>query len=167
MNKEKRKVGRPSKYNPIFCQKIIEYFDIDPSIFRDITITYKDGSTKEISEEEAAPLPTFMKFARSIGTFHDTLHDWVKKYPEFRLAYNRCKELQFEFLVDNGLRGNYQGYFAGLYMKNMCGWRDKEEDKPVPQSIKVFINNIIQKAEQDEPERKINTGNLQSQARFN
>lgn len=164
---KKRKVGRPSKYNPIYCQKIIDYFDIESSFYRDITITHKDGSTIDKSEEEAAPLPTFMKFARSIGTYHDTLSDWCKNYPDFRIAYNRCKELQFEFIVDNGLRGNYQGYFAGLYMKNMFGWRDKEEDKPLPQSINVFINNIIQKAGINDSKRETNSSNSESQARLN
>lgn len=126
-DKEKRKEGRPSKYKPIYCEKIIDYFDIEPSIFRDITLTYKDGSTKEVSEEEASPLPTFRKFAKSIGTYHDVLLDWCKKYPEFSTAYNRAKEAQMEFIIENAIRDNYSGYFAGLYMKNMFGWRDKTE----------------------------------------
>jgi hypothetical protein len=108
-----------------------------------------------------------MRFARSIGTFHDKLLDWCKKFPDFRQAYHRCKELQFEFIVQNGLRGNFQGYFAGLYMKNMFGWRDKEEDKPLPANVNVFIQNIIKKAGIDDQKREVNLGASESQNRFN
>jgi hypothetical protein len=125
--KKKNPEGRPTKYRLIYCQKILDYFEIDPSQFKDITITYKDGSTKECTEEEASPLPTFRKFARSVGTYHDVLLDWCKKFPEFSTAYNRAKEAQQEFIIENALRDNYSGYFAGLMMKNMFYWRDKQE----------------------------------------
>lgn len=126
-NNQKKKIGRPTKYDPIYCKQIIEFFDIEPMNFKDITITYKDGSTKECTEEEANLLPTMRKFAKSIGVDHTTLLEWCKKYPDFSTAYNRAKEAQQEFIIENGLRGNYQGYFAGLYMKNMFGWRDKTD----------------------------------------
>jgi len=125
--KKKSPEGRPTKYNPIYCKQITNYFGTDPQNYKDITITHKDGSVIEKTEEEANPLPTFMKFARSIGVWHDTLHQWCKKYPEFSAAYNRAKELQTEFIIENALRDNYSGYFAGLMMKNMFGWRDKTE----------------------------------------
>jgi hypothetical protein len=125
--KKKNPEGRPTKYNPLYCKQILEYFEIEPSQFKDITITYKDGSTKECTEEEASPLPTFRKFARKIGVYHDTLLDWCKKFPEFSSSYNRAKEAQKEFVIENALRDNYSGYFAGLMMKNMFGWRDKNE----------------------------------------
>ena len=140
--KQKHAGGRPTKYRPEYCQKILEYFEIDPIQFKDIIITYKDGSTKECTEEEAAPLPTFRKFAKSIGTYHDVLLDWCKKFPEFATAYNRAKEAQLEFIMENGLRGNFQGYFAGLYMKNMHGWRDKTEQE-ISGSVKVVAMGSI------------------------
>ncbi len=123
--KDYKKMGRPSKYNSLYCQQIMDFFDIDPILFRDVTITYKDGSTKEITEEEASPLPTFRKFAKSIGVYSDTLLEWCKNHPDFSLAYNRCKEAQQEFVIENTLRDNYQGYFAMGLMKNWHGWEDK------------------------------------------
>lgn len=125
--KEKQGRGRPSKYDPIYCRKILEYFEIDPQNFKDITITHKDGSSVDKTEEEAAPLPTIRKFANSIGVDHTTLLEWCKKYPEFSTAYNKAREAQKEFIIENALRDNYSGYFAGLLMKNMFGWRDKTD----------------------------------------
>jgi hypothetical protein len=122
-----KKTGRPTKYNPIYCQQILDYFEIEIQNFRDVVFTYKNGDTKETTEEEASPLPTFRKFARSIDVDHTTLLEWCKKYPEFSTAYNRSKEAQQEFIMENALRENYSAYFAGLMMKNMFGWKEKTE----------------------------------------
>jgi hypothetical protein len=124
---KKNPVGCPSKYNPLYCKKIIEYFDVPCNNFKDVTITHKDGSSIEKTEEEAAPLLTLNKFAKSIGVWHDTLLDWCKKYPEFDRAYNRAKEFQREFIIENILRDNYSSYFGVFLMKNMFGWRDKTD----------------------------------------
>ena len=127
MAKTKRKVGRPSKYDPSYAKKLIDYFDVEVQNFKDITITYKDGSTKEITEEEASPLPTKRKFCKSIGINISTFHEWAKKYPEFTNAYIEATELQHDFIMENGLRGNYNAFFSFQTMKNCHKWRDKSE----------------------------------------
>lgn len=143
MQVKTNKVGAPTKYKPIYCQAIVDYFDIPPSQFRDITVTHKDGTQIDKTEEEASPLPTFRKFAKSIGVYHDTLLSWCQRWPDFLTAYNRAKEAQKEFIIENALRDNYSGYFAGLMMKNMFGWRDKEEDKPpVDNSTHYHFNRL-------------------------
>jgi hypothetical protein len=119
--------GRPTKYKPEYCKALVDFFDVEINIFKDVSSTNKDGSTKEWTEEEASPLPTFLKFAKSISVSYDILLDWEKKYIQFHHAYNTAKELQKHFIIENTLRNNYQGYFAGLMMKNMHGWRDKTE----------------------------------------
>ena len=112
------KPGRPTKYKPEYCEAIINYFDIKPTV---VTKTMTGPS------EEANTLPTILKFSKLIGVNHETLIEWGKVNPEFSAAYNRAREMQKEFIIENALRNNYQGYFAGLMMKNMFGWRDKNE----------------------------------------
>jgi hypothetical protein len=143
--KKKRPEGRPTKYHPIYCQKMLEYFGVNPCNFKDISITKADGTSIDKTEEEAALLPTFMRFARSIGVWSDTLLDWCKKNPEFSLAYIRCKELQQEFIIENALRDNYSGYFAGLMMKNMHGWRDKTETEHSGKVTVEETNAIVER----------------------
>ena len=123
--------GRPSKYDPSFAKMLVDFFDIEFINFRDVTITYKDGSTKEISEEEASRLPFFRDFCKKIGITYATFKKWVKdeSKPEFIAAYIEAKQLQANFIIENALRGNYHGFFAMKMMQNRHNWVDKREHK--------------------------------------
>jgi len=122
---KKRKVGRPTRYKAIYAKQLIDFFDIDPVNWKDITITYKDGTTKDVSEEEANTLPLFSKFEKKIGISHQCLNEWKNKYKEFGDAYREAKRLQMEFIQVNGLRGNYNATFAIFTMKNVSRWQDE------------------------------------------
>lgn len=37
------KVGRPSKYDPKYCEELIKFFDVEPHFETPVVITYKDG----------------------------------------------------------------------------------------------------------------------------
>jgi len=124
---KKKKVGRPTKYDPIYAEKLIEFFDIDPVEYKDITITYKDGSTKDISQEEAAPIPFLTDFCKTIGITEDTIVNWTKKYPEFLGAYKRAKKLQVQFIMTNALRMNFSAVFSIFTLKNIARWQDSDE----------------------------------------
>jgi hypothetical protein len=132
----KNDTGKPTKYRPKYCKEIIAYFDREPYIIVDKTVTYANGASKEITEKEPTDLPLFGKFAHKVGVTHDTLIDWTKSYPEFGEAYKRAKQLQEHILITNGLAGGYAPAFAIFTAKNILGWRDKhevvgEDDGPV------------------------------------
>lgn len=124
----KKKRGRPTLYRPELCEEIVNFFDVEPVIFRDVTITYKDGSTKEISEEEAAPLLFLTDFAKHIGVNILTLQRWTKEYPDFCSAYKEAKRLQTQFIMTNAIRGNYSAAFSCFTLKNIAKWRDEEDE---------------------------------------
>ena len=125
--KDYLKQGRPTKYNPIYCEQLIDYFSINPVLPRDMTITTKDGVSKDFVREEAAPIPFITGFCRLIGISRPTFHEWVKAYPNFSNAYNEIKELQKEFIIVNAMRGNHNALFSIFTLKNIAGWRDKKE----------------------------------------
>ncbi len=128
-----KKPGRPCwQYDPNLPDRLIRFFDVERVIWRDITITNKDGSTVEKSEEEAGELPLFGDFIKKEGISHGIWQQLIneenkEKFPGFMDAYNTAKDLQRDHLLINGLRGNYQGYFGVMAMKNMFEWRDKKE----------------------------------------
>lgn len=131
---EKRPVGRPTKYKPEYCEKIIEYFDVKPYIQRTKTIRQKDGSVSEIEEDYPNDLPTLAGFSVSIDVDRDTLKEWAKVHPDFSAAYKKAKAMQYDFLVTNGMRGLTVPSFTIFAAKNIMYWRDKqpgEEDKTV------------------------------------
>ena len=138
---EKRKVGRPTKYKPEYCQEIIKFFDRElvHHVAKEV-IHPKDGVIS-IMEERATDLPLFEAFAHSIDVHVDTLHEWKKVYPEFSESYKRAKQLQKEHLVTNAMQGRYSNSFAIFTAKNILGWRDKQEiESNVNQNVTVTID---------------------------
>ena len=129
MSKKKRPVGRPTKYQPILCQNIIDYFSTERIIYKDITITYKNGDTVDKTVPEAAPTPFFVDWQIRVGISDETMLRWVHKYPEFRGAYKRAKQLQEVFLRECAMKGVHNSVFTIFTMKNVCGWRDQHEIK--------------------------------------
>lgn len=118
--------GRPSKYDPKYCDEIIEYFDIPP--YKDVKVTITKGDTI-VDKIERLPndLPTLAKFAANINVDRDTIHQWTKDHPEFSDAYKKAKVLQEHHLVTCGLNSLYNGPFAIFAAKNIIGWRDKQD----------------------------------------
>jgi len=122
------KVGRPSKYKPQYCQAIVDFFSVEPYQTMNINITKADGSQVDKTVEEASPLPTFMKFCDLIGIAKHTMLKWVKDYEEFMHAYNKAKQLQQDFIMQNGLRGNYNSIFSIFTLKNVSRWQDRNAE---------------------------------------
>jgi DNA-packaging protein gp3 len=134
-NTVKAHEGRPTKYRPKFCEDLIKYFDIEPHFETPVTITFKNGTTKEEVKLMPSDLPTLAGFAVKIGVHRDTITEWATakdnkgqlKHPEFSVAIKRAKEFQENILVTNGLQGLYAQPFAILTAKNILNWRDKNE----------------------------------------
>lgn len=119
--------GRPSKYTPEMCASIVRFFDIEPAIQKDITITKLDGERVEKTITEAADLPLFSDWAASVGITSETMRKWAESIPEFSVAYKRAKELQEKVLMTNGIQNRYAQPFAIFTAKNILGWRDRHE----------------------------------------
>ena len=122
-----KKIGRPTRYKPEYCQEIIKFFDIEPHFETPVVITYKDGTTKEEVKFIPSDLPLLSAFANKLKTHRSTIFRWAKKHKEFRNALKRAKDCQREILITNGLKGLYSTSFAIFTAKNLIGWRDKTE----------------------------------------
>lgn len=120
-------MGRPTDYKEEYCEEIVEYFSEEPFTEREVTHSKKNGESWTTYEDVANAFPTFAGFAAKIGVHRDTLNEWIKVHPEFSDAYNKAKDLQEEFLVQNALKNLYAQPFAVFTAKNVLGWRDKSE----------------------------------------
>lgn len=138
--------GRPTSYDPKYCQEIIEHFSKPASseyIYKKTVEYYKDGTEKRRSfEKKPLPnkLPTFYGFSAKIGVNQDTLHEWKKKHKEFSEAFASCKELQKEFIIENGLTGASPSTFAIFVAKNVTDMKDKQEITGDLKSTVRYIN---------------------------
>ena len=137
------KCGQPTKYDPKYCDELIEFFSevrYTKEIKKERITEHKNGTMTREVEYILVPsgLPFLSAFARKIGVCVDTLHEWANgrtgkdddaplKHPEFSDAYKKAKELQKEFLINNGLQGLYPPASFIFTAKNITDMRDKVE----------------------------------------
>ena len=138
-------MGRPSKYEPRFADMLIDFFNIEKfeKQMMEEEIRYSAKTGVKVSEKRKFKLvpndlPTFEAFARKIGVTKKTMLNWVEsvedpeapepvyKYPDFLHAYNVAKAIQKEFLIDNGLKGNYPPASFIFVAKNVTDMTDKQ-----------------------------------------
>jgi hypothetical protein len=112
-----------SKYKPEYCEQMVEFFSIEPLKAEARTVLDKRGVPKEVSISIANKLPTFERFAESIGIKNHetvTLH-WPKKYPDFETAKKRCKFLQRDFIDYLTLNGFWESRYAMYISTHLTG----------------------------------------------
>lgn len=106
---ERAKMGRPTKYDPSFCEEIIEYGRM--------------GFSKA-------------EMANAFDVIRETLDEWAKRYPDFSDALTRATEYSFAWWEDKARSGIHMGsgFNAALWAKSMAGRFPREtyrEDKRV------------------------------------
>jgi hypothetical protein len=119
--------GRPSLYREEYCQQLVDYFTVEEYTEREVTVTKKDGSEFTRFVQEPTPLRFLEDFAWDIGVSFRTLERWTERYPDFRRAYTRAKELQKAHLIKNATAGRFDARFAIFTAKNITSMRDKTE----------------------------------------
>jgi hypothetical protein len=131
---KKKKNGRPTKFKPIYCKKIVNYF-ANAELYETIKLEHynEDGSIKWIDEKRtAALLPTLVNFAKSIKVSYWTLYNWqnpkhTSYHKSFLQAYTHAKALQKNFLIQAGLLGLYNPAFAKFTAMNITDMRESKE----------------------------------------
>lgn len=97
------KVGRPSKYDPGYCDEAIEFIG-------------KQGFSKEA-------------FAGYLEISRDTLYEWINKYPEFSDSIKKAEAISLKHWEELGkdmiLHGQGNSAVYIFTMKNRFGWVDR------------------------------------------
>lgn len=121
-----KKMGRPTKYDPKYCDDIVFFFEREPNYEKQLEHFDDKGNLKWMDYKlMPSKFPTFLEYAKKIGVSMDALQDWANKYPDFGGAYKKAKELQKWFLIENGLAGLYNPTFAIFTAKNITDMRDQ------------------------------------------
>lgn len=124
----KRREGRPTLYHPGLCDDIIEFFD-RPLYIKKIERKNIDGDWAEVEHEVPNRTPFLIHWVLKHNICMQTPHNWCVQHPEFLVAYNKAKALQENFLVEHGVKGDHNGFMTFQTLKNVAGWRDKQEVK--------------------------------------
>lgn len=162
-----KKMGRPTKYRPIFAKRLTDFANRAVTKTRIVTITTRKGSVIEKEEEIPNRFPTLEAFTWQNDITCECCVRWADektkagkyKYPEFRTAYLYLKKKQKEFLIENGLSGRYPSNFAIFVAQNFTEMRDKiqhEGNKEKP----LVVEHVNYKDDSDNaprPKRRENT----------
>ncbi len=103
----KQPMGRPTKYDPQFCQGLIDHMGSGLS---------------------------FESYAAVIGVNKDTLYEWVKRFLEFSESYKKGQAANLLFWEKTGMDGLYTPkgtvFNSSVWiftMKNRHKWTDRQE----------------------------------------
>ena len=115
---QETKLGRPDKYKPEYCKKIVEFMS--------------DGSS-------------LTAFAAEIEVSKNTVYEWAKKYPDFQDAINVARQKCQAWWEKQGRTGLFMGIKDGTFsqsvwifnMKARFGYRDKVEHTVDISEIKI------------------------------
>lgn len=132
--------GRPTTYKPEFCDKLIEFFDVEPHC--DIPIEHYDyikvkkRIVKRVkwADFKRVPnkTPTLRNFAKSIKMPISTIYDWLNPkhdsfQPDFSGAFTHARAIRQDFLTENGLQGLYPPASFKFVAVNLTDMVDKSE----------------------------------------
>lgn len=109
ISKGKHPGGRPTKYDPSFCDKVDDYL--------------------KTATRENMHLPKLQSFAIYLNVSMDALEDWRKLYPEFSGALDKIMKAQAERLIDDGIYGGKEvnSTIVKLLLQNNHGMKERSE----------------------------------------
>ena len=124
------RMGRKPMYKKRYAKEMCEYF-ARYVLDEDYDEEHVGHDGKPYRRHKG--LPTFSKYAKKVGVTAHTLGRWAAEEdkPEFAEAYERCREMQKDILIDKGLDGSYNSKIVSLLLGSVYGLSDSkngEED---------------------------------------
>ena len=129
------KIGRPSKYDPKFCDILIDVM--------------KDGGHVAM-------------ICCTLGIVKETFYNWIKDHEEFKKAYEIAKMYNEAYYEELGRRlatgsapkgANATAY--AIIMNNKFGWSKRESSDLAAQTINIQNMNVLQALPKEELLEKI------------
>jgi len=110
------KVGRPSEYDPKFCDEVDKYLSEN----QDKYIRYRS-----ISINLKVKLPTIEGFSAFLNVSKTTIYSWASEHEEFLNALEKILQEQHNRLINSGLSGEYNSTIAKLILSANHGMSDR------------------------------------------
>lgn len=159
----------PTRYDPAFGSDMLHYFaNASASAMRlySETVEQEEVKGRRVAKHKAearavcGEVPTFQRFANSLGITVNTLESWARKHPEFGYAYARCQDMLKDFLIQSGVAGRIPPAVMIFVSKNLTDMRDEatlnvqasqvSQDRPVladktPEQL-TALKELVEKA---------------------
>lgn len=141
--------GAPEKYQPEYAtSKLEEYFAFCEK-GNEPTLVPTESSYIVMHN---AKMPSLKGYARYLKFPRQTLEHWAAQHPEFARALDLLKDVQEEFLINNGLSGRYNSTLAKLLLGVNHGMIERKEVDNTHKLIGV-VKMIYNRADELERER--------------
>ncbi|MDQ1474591.1 MAG: hypothetical protein QOJ99_6071 [Bryobacterales bacterium] len=138
--------GRPTLYRPELPEEILTYFFSTAQTTLAVVAQTTDAEFDGTREENGNPVmvkgrkreevrricgqvPTFQRFAGSVGVTCLTLTRWRKLYPEFDEAYVRCQEVQEDWFIQGLATGAIPSQGGIFAAGNITRFVDRAENR--------------------------------------
>ena len=108
---EKKKRGRPTNYDPDFCNKVDEYLELCKDSKSELGIKVQ--------------LPTFEGFMQFIDVPSRTFYDWKSQHEDFSQSLDKILFEQKQRLLNMGLSGDYNSTIAKLILSANHNMKEK------------------------------------------
>ena len=106
------------EYKKIYAKKLLDFF------------SYGEGKG----------LPSFAKFAVSIGALSSDLNIWREKHEDFSLAYDECVTRLCDMLADGALIKRFDPSFVKFLLSSKYGFsEEKAEESNTPFEVKITV----------------------------
>lgn len=136
-------LGPKGEYRPEYAQMMLVFFEsVEKNTEIYETTTWRDGREREVLKLRPNAPPMFSEFARTLGVSERKLKSWARAHPDFGEAYEICAAIVKEFIVENGLLGNYPSQFAIFAGKNLTDMKDKVEVERRTLDVNKLLDDI-------------------------
>lgn len=142
-------IGRPTKYDPEFINKVDEYLQSEQDIEQTKIKGSSDKGFETYKYKLKVNLPTIEGFALFLGVNKTSLYEWEKDHPDFSNALYKIRTEQQTRLINEGLAGNYNSTIAKLILSSNHGMREKTDTDITSQGEKMGV--VILPPKNDNP----------------
>lgn len=127
---KENKLGRPSGYDPIFCDKVDDYLQENQDSYERIIESVNEKTGKEAFKNQIkVKLPTMKGFAKYINVPERTLYDWKAIHPEFSQSLEKIKTEQHDRLINMSLGNEYNSTISKLILSSNHGYAERTKNE--------------------------------------
>ncbi len=145
--------GRPSMYDPAFCDKADEYLQTCQDSYDEFHKTRGDKSDT-YERQIVVKLPSHERFAQYLKVSREVIYKWAREYPDFKEALDRITAEQKSRLMENGTAGSYNSTITKLILSANHGMNEKTESEVTHRMPKPILD-----LDEDVPEDNSNQEN--------
>ena len=84
-------------------------------------------------------LPSFVRFAHTLGTTVGALRRFKEQNADFRAVWEECEEILCDRIIDGALHRRFDGSFAKFFLTARFGFAENAEGEDEPFGVEILL----------------------------